>query len=306
MSSTVLAVPGDVVGAAGLRADVVLTEDPAGGQDEREAAVAALVGRHERRLHEPALAAHELADVHDRRAERGRLVARPLDAEPTRSSRSNETPENVGVSRRDLVHDLRRSGRSASGSPSRVAIRQTTSHSCLPFLRRHHRADPVDPPLGVGERAVLLQERGAGQEHVGELRGLVEEQVLDDDAAPSRRSAARTWWVFGSDCAMSSPWTNSALNVPSIAASNMFGMRRPGSASSGVPHSRLEDAADRVVRDVAVAGELVREGAHVAGALHVVLAAQRVDADAVAADVAGRHRQVGHRPSPSSSPGCAR
>ena len=44
--------------------------------------------------------------------------------------------------------------------------------------------------------------------------------------------------------------------------------------------------AHRVVGDVAVAGELVREGAHVAGALHVVLAAQRVDADAVAADVA--------------------
>ena len=46
--------------------------------------------------------------------------------------------------------------------------------------------------------------------------------------------------------------------------------------------------------DVAVAGQLVRERAHVAGALHVVLAAQRVDADAVAADVAGGHREVGH------------
>ena len=52
--------------------------------------------------------------------------------------------------------------------------------------------------------------------------------------------------------------------------------------------------AHRVVGDVAVAGELVRERAHVAGALHVVLAAQRVHADAVAADVAGRHGEVGH------------
>ena len=53
--------------------------------------------------------------------------------------------------------------------------------------------------------------------------------------------------------------------------------------------------AHRVVGDVAIAGELVRERAHVAGALHVVLAAQRVHADAAAADIAGRHGEVGDR-----------
>ncbi len=36
---------------------------------------------------------------------------------------------------------------------------------------------------------------------------------------------------------------------------------------------------------MAVARELVREGTHVAGALHVVLAAQRVDAHAVPAEL---------------------
>ena len=43
-----------------------------------------------------------------------------------------------------------------------------------------------------------------------------------------------------------------------------------------------------------IAGELVRERPHVAGPLHVVLAAQRVHADAVATDIAARHRQVRH------------
>ena len=38
----------------------------------------------------------------------------------------------------------------------------------------------------------------------------------------------------------------------------------------------------------------MREGAHVAGALHIVLATQRIDADAVAADIAGDHGEVGH------------
>ena len=50
-----------------------------------------------------------------------------------------------------------------------------------------------------------------------------------------------------------------------------------------------------VVRDVAVARQLVREGAHVAGALDIVLAAQRVHADALAAEIAGRHGEVGDR-----------
>jgi hypothetical protein len=56
----------------------------------------------------------------------------------------------------------------------------------------------------------------------------------------------------------------------------------------------LVDAADVVLRHVPVAGELVREGPHVARALHVVLAAERVDAHPLATDVAGDHGQVGH------------
>ena len=49
------------------------------------------------------------------------------------------------------------------------------------------------------------------------------------------------------------------------------------------------------VADVAVARQLVREAAHVAAALHVVLAAQRVHPDAAAAEIAGRHGEVGDR-----------
>ena len=39
----------------------------------------------------------------------------------------------------------------------------------------------------------------------------------------------------------------------------------------------------------------MRERAHVARALHVVLAAQRIYADAWPADIAGRHREIGDR-----------
>src|SRR5580704_8369126 len=46
---------------------------------------------------------------------------------------------------------------------------------------------------------------------------------------------------------------------------------------------------------MAVAGKLVRERAHVARALHIVLAAQRVHTNAFAPNVSGRHREVGDR-----------
>ena len=72
-------------------------------------------------------------------------------------------------------------------------------------------------------------------------------------------------------------------------------MRRPGSRSIATPQSFLEQVARGVVGDVAIARQLVREAAHVAGALDVVLAAQRVHADAGAADIAGRHGEVGDR-----------
>ena len=56
---------------------------------------------------------------------------------------------------------------------------------------------------------------------------------------------------------------------------------------------RLEDLARRLARDVLIARQLVRERAHVAGALHIVLAAQRVHADAATAEIAGRHGEIG-------------
>ncbi|MNY15644.1 hypothetical protein D3C86_1488690 [compost metagenome] len=39
----------------------------------------------------------------------------------------------------------------------------------------------------------------------------------------------------------------------------------------------------------------MRERPHVAGALHIVLAAQRIDAHARTTNVAGRHGQIGDR-----------
>ena len=121
------------------------------------------------------------------RAGRGGVVDRPLHRAELVEPRERDAGERRG-GRRDLVHDLRR-----GGVRHVVAHRPADRAGDLPLvhadLRGEHRAHPVDPALGVGEGAVLLQERRAGQEDVGEAGGLVEEQVLDDDEVhrPQRR-----------------------------------------------------------------------------------------------------------------------
>src|SRR5690606_34649351 len=57
---------------------------------------------------------------------------------------------------------------------------------------------------------------------------------------------------------------------------------------------RLERPADAIIGYMPVRGELVGERPHVAGALDVVLASERVDAHAFASEIAGGHRQVRH------------
>jgi hypothetical protein len=75
----VLIVPDGVRRAPRLRADVVLAEDAAGGQQQREARPGLFVGRDIFGADELALAAHEAVDVHHRRALGRLLVAGPLD-----------------------------------------------------------------------------------------------------------------------------------------------------------------------------------------------------------------------------------
>ena len=136
----VLLVPDDILGAPRLRADIVLAEDAAGGEQQREARAGLLVGRHIFGADELALAAHEAADMHDRRAERRLLVARPLH----RTFAVEQVVGDEGEARRrlgDLVHDLgrmrvvpgepHRPGRASASPPSRRA-RSSAPSPCAP------------------------------------------------------------------------------------------------------------------------------------------------------------------------------
>ena len=125
-------------------------------------------------------------------------------------------------------------------------------------------------------------------------RGLVEEQVLDDHAF-HRRKAARDVLRVGVGLGDVLALQIEALEGAVDRLVHHVGDAQARLAAELDAPELLEDFARRVVGDVAIARELVRERAHVAGALHVVLPAQRVHANALAADVAGRHREIGDR-----------
>ena len=67
----------------------------------------------------------------------------------------------------------------------------------MPGLRRHHLAHAADAALGVGERAVLLEERRARQEHVREAAPSRSGTGPARRRIPSPSSAGVTCCVFG-------------------------------------------------------------------------------------------------------------
>ena len=113
-------------------------------------------------------------------------------------------------------------------------------------------------------------------------------------SSPSSSPSERDW--SASDCAGFSPITYSARSVPCSIASNMSVRWQPRSAAASArPRRPRTSRAPPASSTSWKPGSLFGQRAHVAAALHVVLAAQRVEAGAVAADVAGEQREVDER-----------
>ena len=125
-----------------------------------------------------------------------------------------------------------------------------------------------------------------------ELRGFVQEQVLDDDAfhrAEGCRDVLGVRVALGDVLAVH-------VQAEEFAVERGFKHVRDTQArfvrKLNLPLA-FELAARGDIGHVPIARQLVREAAHVAGALHVVLASERIYADAFTADVAGGHCQIG-------------
>ena len=224
----------------------------------------------------------------------GLVVARPLDAAELLEPRV----AHPGVDRRqatDLVPDGFGVGLAPAAAHPVGQVEDDRQVVAGALGRFDRLANALDAPLRVGDGPLRLGPgRGRRQDHVGQLGGLRQEQVLDDEEVEALEQVDRPLLVgLGLDRVLAD-----AVDRGQLAALHRVehprqvpaALRRDGDAPLGV-----ELGAQRVVLDVLEAGQAVGEGAHVAAALDVVLATQRVDAAAVAADVTGQQHQVDER-----------
>ena len=187
------------------------------------------------------------------------------------------------------------------GCPSRCRAAAASSRDDLDVVagarRRVDRlADPLHAALAAGDGALGLAPGGrAGQHHVRRLGGVGQEDVLHHQALQALEELAGAVGVrLGAQRVLADD-----VGGGELAFLHRLEHLRQVHALLGVDrHAVLlaEPPAGVVVGlDVLEAGQLVRDGAHVAAALDVVLAAQRHQAGAVAPHVTGEQRQVDQR-----------
>ena len=169
---------------------------------------------------------------------------------------------------------IARSSRAPSGGGS-TALR----------TRWTRRSELVTVPSDSAQAAVAGRTTSASSAVFGQ------EQVLDDQEVEALEQVDRALLVgLGLDRVLADAVDRgqvAALHRVEHARQVPAALRRDRDAPLGV-----ELGPQRVVLDVLEAGQPVGQGAHVAAALDVVLATQRVDAAAVAADVPGQQDEV--------------
>ena len=225
------------------------------------------------------------------------VPARPLDAAELLEPRV----AHAGVHRRErtqLVPDVLRASGCRGRRPSRRAELVDDLDVVARLARRVERlAHALHAPLARGDRAFRLGPAGAaGEDDVGELgrlragrcparrggRGL--------SSSSDARAAGRPPTAPGSRRSR-----RARCSSPCSIASNMPVRCRPCFGGIVAPHAASNFARSASSSTSWKPGQLVRDRAHVAAALHVVLAAQRLQPGAVAADAADEQRQVDQR-----------
>ena len=160
--------------------------------------------------------------------------------------------------------------------------------------RRDRLFKPLEPAVGAGEDAAVLAPGGGRQQDIGHFRCFGHEDVLHDHEVQRLDAFAHQAEVgFGLQRIF-------AHDVIGFDLAGQRFMRHLGDAGADlVVHQRRVDAPGGGefrphggVGDLLIAGEQVRQHAHIAGALYVVLPADRPHADVGPSQVAGEQRQA--------------
>ncbi len=152
----------------------------------------------------------------------------------------------------------------------------------------HGLSDFLDPAFGVRIRAVLFRKGRGRKDHVRIFRGVRGEDVLDHEEIELGKSrfymgavGVRNNRVLAHDI--------QGADLPFVNGIHHFGEREPRCGGQGPGPCPLKFFQRGGVGHFLVAGKHIGKRAYVAGALHVVLAAERVQAGHGLADVRGKH-----------------
>src|SRR4051794_29371323 len=275
------------VRAARHRAGVPVFEQAARVEDERVLVGRELLRRQPLGAHEVRLAvvgAEALVEEHDRAVAVLRVRIRIELA--GRAEVVVVEPGVVRHHRDELVEDL-----------ARVVVLHLQAdpvahllddHPVLPRLARRveHLVPALHAAVGVRVRAVLLEVRGRGKDHVGELGRLGQEDVLDDEELERRERLADLVDVRVRQERVLAHHVHALDAALQRRADDLGDRQALVRVERDAPHL-LEALAHAGRVDGLVVGIHHRDQARVRGALHVVLAAQRVQAGAGPAHVAG-------------------
>ncbi len=162
------------------------------------------------------------------------------------------------------------------------------------IFRFHRRFKALKTAVGAGKDAAMFAPGGGGQQNVRHFGGFGHKDVLHHHEI-ERVEALTDQAEIG-------------FGLERIFAHDVVGfdfaferqVRHLGDAHADfvIHHGRIDAPGAREffphhrVFDILIAGELVWQHAHIARALHVVLAAHRADADMLAPEITGKQRQA--------------
>ena len=294
-----LAPPPRVLVAARLDAGVVRVQVAAGRQADREVVVEAVdrrvvLDRHERRP----VARHRVLPqprVEEQLARVVLVLARPLD--PARAPRAARSSSRDGPA----------TARGPRSRPSRGRPRPSRRPSAFArskMIRRSSRASPGGSSAGRTSwtrrsEFVTVPRLSAHAAAAGNTTSAISPVAVRKMSWTIRVSRPRrsfsVRWRSASDCIGFSPITYSALSSPRSIASNISDRCQPRLGGTRTPHRLSHLSRSSSFSTCWKPDQPVRERAHVAAALDVVLAAERVDAAAVLPDVPGQQRERDQR-----------
>jgi hypothetical protein len=286
--------------AARLHARVVRLQTPARRQQQRKLAVRPfdrrIVVHDAERRGRPAARRFPQPPVKERLTGMLLVGTRPLESAHLLETRVAHAAGEMGSDGAELVPDLLRRRFAPVVTQPPGDLRDDPQLVARARRRIDRLAHALDAPFAVGDGPLALApRRGGRQDDVRELRRAREEDLLHDEMVEAAQPVLDVVRVGVGLRGILADDVERRQVAPVHRAQHLGEVHAAPRRDDRVPPLAHPRARVVILLDVLEARQLVGDRAHVAAALHVVLAAKRIAARSPAADVPGQQRQIDQR-----------